>query len=87
MKLEHKIEILNEYLSSKEVYSEYAISKKEDIIFFLDNINDQAEKYSFLKKLNTKDEIINKIDLLITKLIMHEEDAGTDYLIEEYLFQ
>lgn len=42
------------------------------------------ENFSFLNSLVSEEEIENKINLIVSKIIMHEHHAGIEDLINEY---
>lgn len=65
----------------------YADSVKDEIYdYFFERIGDSSniENFSFLNPFNSKDEITNKVNLIVSKIIMHEHHAGIEDLIEEF---
>ena len=77
---EQKISFLEEYLSLKN--NNYGdIIKDELNFYFFEN----QHNLNFLNSLNTRDEIENKIDSLVSKIIMHEHEDGINEIIEYYL--
>lgn len=49
-------------------------------IFELENGN-----LEFLEKLHSEIEIQNKVDLLVSKMVMHEDEDGLFNIIENYI--
>jgi hypothetical protein len=87
MTLNNKIEILKRQLNKTE--SNYVDSFKADIIMYFDeDFSEENQKLSFLNKLNSKEEIENFINKLISRFVMKfdadgesENDFIHDYLI------
>jgi len=76
-----KIDFLAEYLSLKN--KNYADLIKEELyiqIFDFENISSQ-----FLEKIKTKQEIIDKIEFVVSKVVLHEHETGINNIISEYL--
>ncbi len=76
-----KIEFLSEYLSLKN--NNYADLIKEELyiqIFDFENIS-----FQFIEKVKTKREIIDKIEFVVSKVVLHEHEAGINNIINEYL--
>ncbi len=63
----------------------YADSFKTDILFFIDDFNEDNQLLYFLKKMTTKSEIINWIDGLTSKIVMKfDKDSET---IGDFIFE
>ena len=86
LKLNEKIEYFRKQLLIQN--NSYADNIKEEIYdyFFQDFVNEQEinESY-FLNFLTTYEDIVNQIDLIVSKIIMHEHHAGMEELVLEYL--
>jgi len=80
LKFKDKVLILEKYLLIKE--DSYADLMKDELYFYF-FIN--AVECNFLKTLFDKKDIINKIDFVISKMILHEHEDSTDQIIENYL--
>lgn len=64
----------------------YADSIKDEIYdYFFERIGDSSsvENFSFLNFFNSKVEIKNKLNMMVSKIIMHEHHAGLEDIIEE----
>lgn len=46
---------------------------------------DLEKDKSFLDHLNSEDEIRDKIDFLVSKMILHEHEDGLNSIIENYI--
>lgn len=80
LKHEDKIEIFEQFLENKNgSYADYM--KGEIYFYFFENEGD----FSFLDSLATKSQIENKIQLLISKMIMHEHEEGLEAIISYYI--
>ena len=68
---EEKIKLFEKHLTIKN--DSYGDAMKSEIYyaFFEDEWN-----FKFLQFLNTEDEIKNKIDLVVSKMILHEHEEG-----------
>jgi hypothetical protein len=80
LNLNEKTSFLENYLNLKnESYSDLI---KDEIYFhvFENNID-----LKFLNTLHSKNDIENKIDLIISKIILHEHQSGISTIINEYL--
>ena len=42
-------------------------------------------EFNFLNLLNSEKEIHDKVDLVVRKMMMHEQEDGLQNIIEEYL--
>jgi hypothetical protein len=80
LSLENKIEFLEQYLEIKN--DSYNDQMKEEIYFHL---FENRNEFEFLNKLKSKEEIENKIDFLISKMIMHEHEEGLEIIIDNYI--
>lgn len=76
-----KIEYLKHYLSLKN--GNYGDTIKTDIYFELFDL--QNFSFDFLIKLKTKKEIENKIEFIVSKLILNEHQDGFKNILHEYL--
>lgn len=80
LKFKDKVNILEKYLLTKE--DSYADVMKDELYFYF-FINEI--ECDFLKTLLSEEEIINKIDFVISKMILHEHEDSSDQIIENYL--
>lgn len=82
LKLDDKIEILRMCLL--DIKDSYADSFKTDIIFYFNEFEDvQKVDFSFLKKLDSKEEIHNWVDNLTSKIVVkfnEEEEQLSDFI-------
>jgi len=65
----------------------YADNIKEEIYeYFFEKMGDEdnIENFTFLSKFNNQIEIAEKVDFIVSKIIMNEHHAGIDDLIHEY---
>jgi len=79
--ISEKINHFELYLSQKN--NNYGDTIKEDLsiqFFDFDNFN-----FDFLKKLKTKKEIENKIEFIVSKIILHEHEDGINSIIMNLL--
>lgn len=75
-----KIEFFKEYLCAKN--ENYGDKMKEEIYFcFFENRFD----INFLNSLNTNQDIENKVEFLVSKMILHDHEDGLDAVILNYL--
>ena len=75
-----KIEIFKQYVETKNgSYSDFM--KDELYFYFFENGND----FDFLNSIETKIEIEQKTDFLISKMIMHEHEEGLNDIIYQYV--
>jgi len=84
LEIQTKIELFESCLLSKN--GSYADTMKEEIHdYFFVNMGDEKdiENFSFLKKLKNSVDIENKVNGLVSKLIINEHHAGLDDLIYE----
>jgi len=85
LSLESKIIIFKNYLLTgngsygdimrNEIYSYFFEIEEEEI----------SSKFHFLEHLNSSKEIENKVDFLVSKMIMHEHEDGVRNIIENYV--
>lgn len=77
---EDKIEVLKQCIESKN--GSYSDLMKDELCFhFFENEND----FDFLNNIETKQEIEQKTDFLISKMIMHEHEGGLSEIIYHYV--
>ncbi|MBL7898507.1 MAG: hypothetical protein JNJ99_08235 [Crocinitomicaceae bacterium] len=68
-----------------EEKSNYADVIREDIYFyFFESENDP--EFKFLDKMDDAESISKKLDFVVSKIIMHEDDDRVEELIWEYLY-
>ena len=53
---------------------------KEEIAFYYENNND----FMFLENLNSCQQIIEKIEFLVSKMILHSHEDGLQNIIQNY---
>jgi len=85
LEIETKIELFERFLLSQN--DSYADNIKDEIHnYFFVNMGDKKdiENFTFLIKLENSVDIENKVNGLVSKLIMNEHHAGLDDLIYEY---
>jgi len=75
--LEEKIEIFKTELLSKN--ESYADTMKEEIYFFF---FENEYPFDFLNDLNSVETIQNKVNVIIHKMIMHEDEEELRDIIE-----
>lgn len=75
-----KILIFKEYLDKKN--NSYSDVMKDELYFYF-FINEN--NVDFLNILLIKSEVIFKVDTLIGKMIMHEDEDGLSSIIENYV--
>jgi len=73
-----KVEFFKEYLENN-IYN--CQMKEELFLYFFEYENDSLD---FLEKFSTFEEIEKQIDLIISKMYMHEHQAGLIDIIESY---
>jgi len=87
LEIQMKIQLFEKFLLSQN--DSYADIIKEEIYdYFFTKIGNEEdiENFIFLNKLQNSSDIENKVNALVSKLIMHEHHAGIDDLIYEYTF-
>jgi hypothetical protein len=85
LEIQTKIKLFESCLLSQN--GSYADIMKEEIHdYFFVHMGDEKDikNFSFLKKLKNSIDIENKVNGLVSKLIMNEHHAGIDDLIYEY---
>jgi hypothetical protein len=80
--INEKTLIFKNYLDVKN--GSYADEMKDELYFFF-FINENS--FNFLKKLNTKEDIFNRVDSIISRMIMHEDEDELSNIIEIYLIE
>lgn len=75
-----KIQILRAYLCLTN--DSYGDKMREELFFYFFELNIDT---SFLDALSTEEEIKIKVDLLVSKMILHEHQDGLKNIIESYL--
>ena len=87
LNLESKIEILKAYLL--DIKDSYTDSFKTDILFYFDKceiFEENKNLFKFLSNLNSKEEILNSIDSLSSKIAMkfnEDEEQLSDFIFYE----
>ena len=76
--LEQKIAYFQKYLLDN---SNECCMKDEIYLYFFELEN---SSFDFLEKLNFEEEIKNKIDFLVSKMMKHEHEDGLFNIIENY---
>jgi len=63
------------------------IIKEEIYNYFFIYLGDSSniENFSFLDEIKSKEKIDDKLNFIISKIIMHEHQAGIEDLINEYI--
>ena len=85
LNINNKIKYFEQILSFKN--GSYADSIKDEVYsYYFEMIGDSTdtENFSFLNILSNKEEIDNKVNYIVSKIIMHEHHAGIEDLILEY---
>ncbi|MCU0467565.1 MAG: hypothetical protein MUF58_03115 [Arcicella sp.] len=77
---EDKIDFLEEYLNLKN--GSYGDNMKEELIFYFFELENDK---SFLDHLDSEDAIKSKVEILISKMILHEHEDGLHNIIENYI--
>lgn len=81
-----KIEYFEQILSLKN--ASYSDRIKDEIYsYFFEMLGDKTDigNFSFLNILATKEDIDDRVNLIVSKIIMHEHHAGIEDLILEYI--
>lgn len=77
----NKILFLEEYLNEKnDNYADVIKNEINFILFDLGNYN-----FDFLEKAETKNDIRQKIDFIVSKIILHEHEDGFNSILEKYV--
>jgi hypothetical protein len=74
---DQKIRYFRKYLSLEE--KTFADSFSADILIFGDNC-----EHNFLKDLHTKKQIIDWIEFIKSKIVLHEHEASVQEILEDY---
>ena len=61
----------------------YHDSMKDEIYLYFFELENGS--FNFLNSLITQDEISNKVDFLVSKMVMHEHEDGLYNIIENYI--
>ena len=80
--IKNKISYFKEYLNVKN--SNYGDEMKEEIYNNLFELGNDTD-FVFLEKLNTKKEIDDKIEILVSKMILHEHEDSLNNIIVNYI--
>ena len=78
LKIEEKISIFEELLKSQD----YIYAEEMYIYFF----TLEQGNFSFLEKLNSIEEIKNKVDFVLAKIAKHEHQDSISNIIENYMY-
>jgi len=83
--IETKISIFKNYLLLRN--GSYGDVMKDEIYSYFFEIaeEDISSKFHFLAHLNSSKQIENKVDFLVSKMIMHEHEDGVRNIIENYV--
>ncbi|MBK9330958.1 MAG: hypothetical protein IPM96_00805 [Ignavibacteria bacterium] len=83
--IETKISIFKNYLLLRN--GSYGDVMKDEIYSYFFEIEEEdiSSNYHFLQHLNSSEEIENKVDFLVSKMIMHEHEDGIRNIIESYV--
>jgi hypothetical protein len=79
LSFDKKINHLKQYLAIKN--DNYGDKMKDEIFDYFDNIAD----FSFLDNLNSVQDIENKIELIVSKMILNEHQDGLKNIIQNYI--
>lgn len=77
---EDKVHFLKEYLSLKN--GSYGDEMKEEIMFYFFELENDKD---FLDHLDSEDEIKSKVEILVSKMILHEHEDGLHSIIQSYV--
>jgi hypothetical protein len=80
LNFKQKIEIFKSYL--EEENGSYGDEMKNEIQFFFENDRD----FKFLADLNTKEDIENKIEQVVSRMILHEHEDELKNIISYQLY-
>jgi len=84
--INEKILLFEQLLLTKN--GSYADEIKDEIHeYFFERMGDSTdiENFSFLNLASSSKEIEEKVDLIVSKIILHEHHAGVEDLINEYV--
>jgi hypothetical protein len=76
-----KINYLKLFLSIKN--DSYGDTIKDDLYFYFFDL--EKSDFSFLEKLQEKEDIETRIEFLISKIILNEHHEGIENIINDYL--
>ncbi|MGB0999195.1 MAG: hypothetical protein ACPGVE_02540 [Flavobacteriales bacterium] len=80
LSLNNKIKHFKDYISIKN--ENYGDMMKDEIYFyFFENENN----LDFLNNLESENDIENKVEFLVSKMILNEHQEGLGYIIENYV--
>jgi hypothetical protein len=79
LSFDDKIKLFQNTLEIKN--GNYADDIKDEIFFYF---FENERSFHFLNLLKSEDDIIKKVDFLVSKIIMHEHQEGINTLIEQY---
>lgn len=82
LSIENKIAFLKEYLLIKN--DNYGDEMKEELHLNYFELGNEID-FMFLDKLNSKKEIENKIELLVSKMILHEHEDALTNIVANYI--
>jgi primosomal protein N'' len=80
LSFEDKVRLFEKSLCEKN--NSYADVMKDEVHFYFFELENNLD---FLKELKSEDEIRNKVDFLVSKLIMKEDEDGIHNLIRYYV--
>jgi|UniRef100_UPI0040482D84 hypothetical protein len=78
LKIDEKIRIFEELLESQD----YIYAEEMYIYFF----TLEQGSFDFLEKLNSIEEIKNKVDFVLAKIAKHEHQDAISNIIENYMY-
>jgi len=84
--IEEKIKNFEDLLNTPN--GSYADNIKADIheyLFLIKGNNSDTNNFHFLNPLDSKNEIEKKLDMIVSKVIMHEHHAGIEDIIEDII--
>ncbi len=77
---DQKIKFLSDYLCLKS--DSYGDKMKDEIYSYYFDLENEI---AFLDDINTEEEIKQKVDLTVSKMILHEHEDGLESIIQQYL--
>lgn len=77
LNFQEKLKIFNLYLEENKSY----VDGFNEVIF----IYSKNYKFSFLKKMQSKEDIEKWINMLKHRIVMHEDDDSVDNIIDDYI--
>ena len=78
LNLQEKITYFQQYLNIKN--DTFGDEMKQEIAFYYENNND----FAFLERLNSQQKITEKIEFLVSKMILHSHEDGLQNIIQNY---